>query len=632
VTDADYRAEQIAAGETIWAVAALVADQARRQSCARVRCQGCHTAADAAAPADRPPRENGVVYMRLVMACALTAVVVASETACRREPASSEPARQPTSSTASPAGEYANGFTAADRRQFYHLSEGGELYPADWLLALEATAADSGGRTETRPFLETLDRFGFLPDPVSAENPYGLPVGMTAATSAVTGLDTIGLNCAACHVGELTYAGEKFRIDGGPNLVAVPAFVKALVTETTATARTPARLVRFIKKARAARARQVARRDEVSTDAEPAAADIREAASAIAARLATLRTLPAIMAADTGTPEGFGRTDAFGNARNELFSADAVPPTAPVSLPHLWGMERTAWLQWGANTNSVLQRNIGQIIGTGAWFRGNMSSVKVENLGLMEDLAYKLQAPRWPERFPRVDQAKADQGRVLYGQMCAYCHEKWTTTPTGLRQYQLFSLAEAGTDPRAAENFEKPVRLPNGQLQDFPDAAFAIIDGVRRDYYRNHSLSDQTIARLERRDLRPPPPPPMFRATLRDSEKFPDTKGRKVYPAKTLTGIWATAPYLHNGSVPTLYDLLLPAAQRPKRFTVGQREYDSVKVGYQQDPAKYTLPPYVTVTEFDTTLAGNSNAGHEWHLDELTDAQRWAIVEYLKTF
>ena len=124
----------------------------------------------------------------------------------------------------------------------------------------------------------------------------------------------------------------------------------------------------------------------------------------------------------------------------------------------------------------------------------------------------------------------------------------------------------------------------------------------------------------------------MFRAPLQDSEKSPDTKGKKVYPAKTLAGIWATAPYLHNGSVPTLYDLLLPAAQRPTRFTVGQREYDPVRVGYQQDPAKYKLPPYFTPAVIDTTLPGNSNAGHEWKLDTLTDAQRWALIEYLKSF
>jgi len=564
-----------------------------------------------------------------------TAIAIATiAAACRSEtPTTQAPAAQPASNSApaTSAASYTNGLTGGRRSRFYHLSEGGEIYPADWLFALETTVGDANGRSETRPFVETLDRFGFISDPVSDENPYGLPVGMTVARSPVTGLDTVGVNCSACHVGEITYNGGRFRIDGGPNMISVPSFVKALITETTATAKDPARLVRFIKKARDNRARQLARRD-ASPGGEPTSGDIREAAAAIAARLATLRTLPALMAADHGTPEGYGRTDAFGNARNELFSNDAVAPTAPVSLPHIWGMEFTAWLQWGANTNSVMERNIGQIIGTGAWTRGNMSSVNVENLGAMEDLAYEIRPPKWPDAFPKIDQAKAAQGKELYTQMCATCHEKWDTTPTGLHQYQLFTLKDAGTDPNNAVNFEKPVKLPSGGSQDFPVAAFAVIEKVKQDYYKNHKLSEDTIAKLERRSLRPPPPPPMFREPLKDSEKYPDTKGGKVYPAKTLAGIWATAPYLHNGSVPTLYDLLLPPAQRPKKFTVGQREYDPVKLGYQQDPAKYKPVPNQTPFVLDTSLPGNSNGGHDWKLDTLTDDQRYAIVEYLKTF
>jgi hypothetical protein len=563
----------------------------------------------------------------------IAVVMTISGSGCRSETPNSNatPASPPATQSAPPAAQYTNGLSADKRSRFYHLSEGGEVYPVDWLLALETTATDASGKSEPRPFVETLDRFGFVPDPVGQENPYGLPVGMTIAKSPVTGLDTVGVNCAACHVGELWYSGSKLRIDGGPNMISVPMFVKALITDTTATAKDPARLIRFIKKARAARAKQLANRDAAS-DSEPGPSDIRQATSEIAARITTLTTLPALMAADHGTPEGYGRTDAFGNARNELFSGDAVPPTAPVSLPHIWGMEHTAWLQWGANTNSVIERNIGQIIGTGAWTRGNMSSVNVENLGAMEDLAYEIQPPKWPDAFPKIDQAKAASGKELYTQLCASCHEKWETTPTGLRQYQLYTLQEAGTDPNTAVNFEKPVSVPSDGTQDFPVAAFAVIEKVKQDYYKNHKLSDETIARLERRSLRPPPPPPMFREPLKDSEKFPDTKGKKVYPAKTLAGIWATAPYLHNGSVPTLYDLLLPVAQRPKKFSVGQREYDPVRLGYQQDPAKYKPSPYQTPTVLDTSLPGNSNAGHDWKLETLTDDQRWAIVEYLKTF
>ena len=79
---------------------------------------------------------------------------------------------------------------------------------------------------------------------------------------------------------------------------------------------------------------------------------------------------------------------------------------------------------------------------------------------------------------------------------------------------------------------------------------------------------------------------PTFRATLLDSDKWDDTRGRKIYRAKTLVGIWATAPFLHNGSVPTLYDLLRPAAERPVTFPTGQREYDPVKLGIETDRSK----------------------------------------------
>ena len=74
----------------------------------------------------------------------------------------------------------------------------------------------------------------------------------------------------------------------------------------------------------------------------------------------------------------------------------------------------------------------------------------------------------------------------------------------------------------------------------------------------------QTIAQWEQRQIRSGPQwDPTFRAPLLDADKWDDTRGRKVYRAKTLVGIWATAPFLHNGSVPTIYDLLPPAAERP---------------------------------------------------------------------
>lgn len=99
-----------------------------------------------------------------------------------------------------------------------------------------------------------------------------------------------------------------------------------------------------------------------------------------------------------------------------------------------------------------------------------------------------------------------------------------------------------------------------------------------------------------------------------------------AFKARPLDGIWATAPYLHNGSVASLQQLLLPPSQRLHRFPVGTRRYDPVTVGYSVDPAA----PGNGFT-FDTTKVANSNAGHDYGVGTLTDAQREELLAYLKT-
>ena len=111
------------------------------------------------------------------------------------------------------------------------------------------------------------------------------------------------------------------------------------------------------------------------------------------------------------------------------------------------------------------------------------------------------------------------------------------------------------------------------------------------------------------------------------------------YKPRPLAGMWATAPFLHNGSVPTIYDLLSPVAERPKTFRVGSREYDPVKVGLKQPDSGFWV--------FDTSLDGNHNTGHEFNTGYqewkegdppahgligplLTPDERLAIIEHLK--
>jgi hypothetical protein len=109
------------------------------------------------------------------------------------------------------------------------------------------------------------------------------------------------------------------------------------------------------------------------------------------------------------------------------------------------------------------------------------------------------------------------------------------------------------------------------------------------------------------------------------------------YVAPILSGIWATAPYLHNGSVPTLRALLTPD-ERPARFLSGGHalDYGAMGIALERAPdGTYRYPaayvPWSKPQLYDTGLPGKSNRGHEPQVLGLSDAERRALLEYLKT-
>ncbi len=131
---------------------------------------------------------------------------------------------------------------------------------------------------------------------------------------------------------------------------------------------------------------------------------------------------------------------------------------------------------------------------------------------------------------------------------------------------------------------------------------------------------------------------------LVDQDKGKPNKiiGRFQYIARTNAGVWATAPFLHNGSVLNLYELLSPKKDRREKFCLGKTDFDPHKVGFE-----LSQPPCLPLveSEFDTNVPGNSNLGHEFYGDpmktekykkgqvgpELKPEERWALLEYLKT-
>ena len=568
--------------------------------------------------------------MRVAVVVAL--VFVSGAVACS---GSSEPTPAPPTSVKVSA-PYTNGWSDADRRTAYHLSTGGEVLSLALLQSLERSKLpQEGADGQLVPFLQNLERYGFIPDPVSSENPFGLPVGWTVTRSLLDTTVVAGFNCTACHVGELRVGGTNVRIDGGPNLLRINDLFKDMKTELEATVGDPQRMFRLgasLVRNHEANEAKVPSGTSSGTTSERVTQKL-EALSLVKASLTYLRSMKTVSemaAVENGAVEnGYGRVDAFGVARNLLFGSDPRnlrPQNAPVSFPHMWGLRNTAWLQWGANINSVMERNIGQTLGVGARFDANFTTTsRLDNLNVIEKRVYKLTPPEWrADVLGPIDRAMADRGQPLYEKLCSNCHDRpFSVSPTGLVTYQLFRLNEIGTSPVVATNFDRTVFTAKGERK-LADAAFEAIEAIKQQYYKTNNISPEMQADWEGRDMRPMAA--AFRSTLADADKFPDSKGGRVYPAKPLAGIWATAPYLNNGSVANMWDLLTRPDDRPKTFTVGSREYDTKTLGYRSTPDAPAAGPLFV---FDATKAGNSNAGHVYGM-QMGDQDKWALIEYLK--
>ena len=527
----------------------------------------------------------------------------------------------------------ANGWTQTERDQYYHLAEGSELMPYALLANLKSVKTG-------KPFLQDMERFGFLADHGGPANPYTLPVGLTVSRSrnaGTAGIEIVGFNCAACHVGELTYHGRHVRMDGAPALINLQAYQVEFQESLDAVMKSPRELVSLIAAMEKHRntPNTPSDQDAGKYTGEPAvlgAANVEAApngdsgfhsvssAVADATRPAPESTFAERLQADIailkarlahlkngkllvdGTEPGPGRIDAFGAARNLLFPQFAVKMQSPVSFPFIWSVPDNIgrkpadfeWIHYDGDTNSILERNIGQALGMGAVFdpKTYESTLRIGNLHQLELLTHKLQPPKWPaDVLGAIDEARAEKGEQIFQEKCAGCH-----------QNRLFPQMQIGTDPTRANSFGQPVgKVP------FPNAVAPILDGLKKRAFADDGISAADQAAMDAN-------PAVWRATAQ-------------YLARPLNGIWATGPYLHNGSVPTLYDLLHPD-QRPEKFAVGNREFDPVKVGYRSEPG--ATGPNIWI--FETSQPGNSNIGHAGDAfgTTLPEDQKSALLEYLK--
>jgi len=577
------------------------------------------------------------------------------------------------------------GWNPDTRYKYHYTSQGSELIPYFWFLALSEPGS---------PILmkDDLEKYGFLYEPVPSAwaslNPDHLPIGFSKHDEGSTPINKLteehwlGFTCAACHSGAINYKKDpnSFQettliIDGAPTSADLGRFFVDLAAAVSATNNDPQQLGAFVDRV-------------VQLEPEVPATDVQSRFKTFAAQFQSI-----VKYATPSRPWGPGRVDAFGVIFNRVCNYDVLnstsgfqTPDAPVSFPFLWYTNRQDNVQWSGTVSNKtwvnrLGRNVGEVLGvfarvdvrpTGLVYK-YPSSVDVKGLGALDSYIETLKAPTWPKQIFGYDSAKAGLGKQLFQANCStqghlQCHADVADLGK-LVEIKPIPLSEVNTDD-ATTRLVNSRKSPTGILAGKRKLCIPLVGGA---FPKNGSdvPANELLGNIGAGSLIPNLRPAWdayieylrtsgkYKAelaaagkttTLRDrttkahsevtpttlagaysvtSPQYPnanptdkDIRDTIGYEARPLAGIWATAPYLHNGSIPNLVQLLWPE-KRAAKFYVGSLEYDSKRIGYVSDGTKGGVP-------FDTTLPGNSNSGHEYGAP-LSDTEKWEIIEYLKS-
>lgn len=550
---------------------------------------------------------------------------------------------------------YQDQWSAADRQVYYFTPQGTQVKGLryNWFSALELPFSE-------QRFAEpaNLARFGFLVDPrqqATPQNPGNLPVGFARHKNAGSNDEFLDITCAACHTGELRFNGQALRIDGGSAQHVLPSsvptlrggsFGQALVASLASTYYNPLKFRRFAHRVLG---------DQYDAQYDQLRQDFKK----------SLDNFLKVAWNDTHrglypTEEGPGRTDAFGRIANASFG-DAISPenyriaNAPVDYPQLWDMWTFDWVQWNGSAQQPMARNIGEALGVGATLaffdsagqplQGDArypSSVRVRDLNLIEETLQRLKPPTWPEAlFGAIDKPLAARGRALFTENCAACHVPSVSEVNGrpVQQLKMLAVDYIGTDPGTASNIADQ-RYDLSALQWDPAELAQLNVELHPTPTEPLDLRSLSVAKglayvtafVEEHAYRAAGITPTERPRL-DGFGLPiGVRELRAYKARPLAGVWATPPFLHNGSVPTLYQLLSPQYERSRTFYKGTFDYNPRHLGYRTEAFKNAFL-------FDTSITGNHNSGHEFRAGKrgngvigrgLEPEERWALLEYLK--
>ncbi len=546
-------------------------------------------------------------------------------------------------------------WNGALRTRFYTEDQGSRIMPVAWMRALQAP--DGTGFLD-----DALARYGYLP--MTGRDEADIPAGFTLAGEGAG--TSIGMTCSACHTRQIDVNGTGYRIDGGPAIVDFQAFLADLDAAVLAVLADETTFAAFAEKV-------------LGGDAPPPdVASLKIELETWSARFHVLieRSLP-------DPAWGPGRLDAVSMIFNRLAGLDlGAPPTfviadniavadAPTRYPFLWNagrQDKTQWPGFADNGNDILglARNLGEVYGVFAEFHPTeqagylnrdyitVNSANFTGLGAQEDALWKIGPPRWPWA---IDDALADQGQAIYERPtdqggCTDCHGKkkgafrsvfhttWKTpvqdVGTDIRECQILArMVQTGV----LEGADVPFTLDKLGAEEpaFKVLAVSVLGGIIQHY--THDFAERDLAATgpvdDRAVLAAADPtgtrgyPAEFeslRGAFGAPEGEPPAAPSCGYEARVLEGIWAAAPYLHNGSIPTLTELLKPSAERVASFKLGPA-YDIEAVGLAAEQTEFDH--VLETTGCGELASGSSRCGHEYGVT-LSDDEKAALLEYLK--
>jgi len=490
-----------------------------------------------------------------------------------------------------------------DLQFFLHGSMSTEVVPEAVLQAFIKTYPDLFSSWD-------LSHLGLIPDPA-----FGWPIGFSRKNVQHLGnLSAVGINCASCHVAQITSTSSKepIRILGVTSHFDVEAFFGSVLVATFKTS-DPANMKRFLAyyvgatngvhgdhaetalnsawKSQEAKiletvkadhfgANEVAPGDLHRIDNADVRLDVRslekgdvDLAERVHSILRLFHNMRAALHVPDKPPEkvppasGPGRNNAFGLLAASLLNSPQ--PYSPIKFGLVWNVDQRTWVHWDGNTKSPIARNLLASLGLGAPIQGKHGDLDFATIKRQTDSSEKIRPPHYPFK---IDNEAAKRGAPIFSANCNSCHGGPES------DQRLHSVAEIGTDPSRAAMFTQQ-----------------LADGFNK-----------FLAELETEGYQPP--------------KEPGVRSTGKYVAAALGGVWARSPYLHNGSVRTMTELLTSPNERAKTFHRGSKVFDEVQMGYTDEGS------YV----FDTGTTGNSNSGHDYGT-KLSPGQKRDLMEYLKT-